>query len=260
MPSSPLVCLRSESALSRREPHLWVRLIVILLAHAGWRPESRNVPWLLAVVASCVVAALIAERADPAITLIYFGLAWAFFYVGHTLVVARRVRLPPRAPDEELRAWHRYQPVLGLMFANQGLALGAVCALAAPPWELPLSELGRLAIGLPMFATGFIVKVWATAVVGVDTYFFRDLFTRRPFGAFVVRGPYRLFDNPMYGPGYLHAYALAILAGSWIGLAAAALCQLGMYGFYLLVERPFVRAAYTAPETNPLVATPQEVP
>lgn len=237
------------------------RLVTILLAHAGWRPESRSVLWPLAVVASIALATWIAAVGDPPLSLTYFALGWSFFYLGNTLALRGRARPRPRDAVTDARAWARYQILLGLMFANQGLALGAVCALDAA--ALPLPEVVRLTLGVALFAAGLFIKVWATDLVGVDTYFFRDLFEDRPTGTFVQRGPYRLFANPMYGPGYAHAYGLALLADSWLALAAAAACQLGIYAFYLIVERPFVRRVYgaaTAPANATLPAVVQEAP
>jgi hypothetical protein len=102
-------------------------------------------------------------------------------------------------------------------------------------------------MGTVFCAIGIIVKVWATVVVGVDVYYYRDMFLGRPVSPFVGGGPYRFFRNPMYGVGQLHAYGVAILMSrSWSGVFAAALCHSLIYVFYFTAELPFIRRAYFA--------------
>jgi len=62
----------------------------------------------------------------------------------------------------------------------------------------------------------------------------------------------------MYGPGHLHAYGFALLAGSTAGLVAAAICQLSIYGFCLLVEGPFVQRLKS--DTPALTLAPVAIP
>ena len=138
------------------------------------------------------------------------------------------------------------EAILGLMFINQGLGMACVGALAlGPGWLLPGSSLLLWSIGGALCAVGLTVKVWATLVAGVDVYYYRDMFLRRPVSKFVVSGPYRVLRNPMYGVGQLHAYGIAILMSrSWNGLMAAAVCHALIYVFYFRAELPFIRRTY----------------
>jgi len=219
-------------------------LALILIAQAGWRPESRSLLWASLFAGSVALGLVITELGNEPLTLVYFGVAYVVYYGWHTLRLHRRAREGPLAKPAEARAWERYQVMVGMSFLHIGLAFGALCALADPRWPLPLDAGIRVGLGLTLVVIGLGIKVWATAAVGIDTYYFKDLFTGRRSGPLVLRGPYRWSSNPMYGLGYLHAYGLAVLADSWLGLAAAALCQLGIYVFLIVVERPFLRRAY----------------
>ncbi len=102
-----------------------------------------------------------------------------------------------------------------------------------------------LTIAVPVFVVGFGVKYWATWIVGMDTYYYRDLFLEKAHGEFTAKGPYLKLANPMYGVGNWHGYAIALLAGSTAGLVFAAVCHLSIYGFYFIVEKPFIAELYS---------------
>jgi protein-S-isoprenylcysteine O-methyltransferase Ste14 len=86
--------------------------------------------------------------------------------------------------------------------------------------------------------------VWATDIVGIDTYYYRDLFLRRPVGEFRVAGPYKVFRNPMYGVGHLHGYGSALVSASLLGLVLVAINQTCVWMFYWTVEKPHIEAVY----------------
>jgi protein-S-isoprenylcysteine O-methyltransferase Ste14 len=123
------------------------------------------------------------------------------------------------------------------------LGLGSMSELAFA--RMPIAPIVAVALGVAMMAIGIVIKAWATLVLGVDGYYYRDmLLGRRGTDGFARRGPYRWLQNPMYGAGQLHAYGYAVLHRSWSGLAAAAICQTLIYLFYVVVERPFVERVY----------------
>jgi protein-S-isoprenylcysteine O-methyltransferase Ste14 len=215
-------------------------LALIILGHAGWRPERSRPGWVAAIVASFGLALGLQALDDPRSTILWFVVVWVFYYVGLSLLVGDRRREREIRRYGEEAAFARFEPIVGVMFLNQGLAVGAVSALTDPALALPLSSSIAIPLGVAMCVTGLVVKVWATALVGLDVYYYKDLFLGRPLGPLVERGPYRFFSHPMYDLGHLHAYGFALLAGSTAGLIAAAICQLSIYGFCLLVEGPFV--------------------
>ncbi|MEY4546639.1 MAG: hypothetical protein RL685_2834 [Pseudomonadota bacterium] len=105
---------------------------------------------------------------------------------------------------------------------------------------------GASALGALLLTIGIGVSLWATRVVGLDAYYYRDLFMGPRHTSVELRGPYALWPNPMYGVGQLAAYGAALLVLSPIGLVAAALNQVALYILNDLVEQPQLRAARNA--------------
>lgn len=233
----------------------FARIAHVLLAMSGWRLDRLNVPWVLGGVLSFGVAAIVLAEDSARATLAYFAFSVFFYHVGNTLLLTSSL---PRAAIRrfgEERAYRAYETLLALMFINQGLGLGCMTALtrgALPPL-LMSPTLACLAGGV-LFAVGLVVKVWSTVALGVDVYYYRDMFLDRPLSVFVSRGPYRIFQNPMYGVGQLHAYGYAILSRSTMGLVAAATCHILIYAFFFVAERPFVQRVHRA-STTPAPAT-----
>lgn len=233
-------------------------LCFILLGHAGWRPERRSLGWAVALVVSIALAMGLEALDDPPTTLTWFLAVWVFYYVGLAFLVGQKRRELRLREHGEEAAFARFVPIVGVMFLNQGLAVGAMSALSHPDLVLPLSSELAQPLGVVLCVLGLGIKVWATWLVGLDVYYFKDLFLGRPVGPLVQTGPYRYFAHPMYGPGHLHAYGFALLAGSTAGLVAAAICQLSIYGFCLLVEGPFVQRLKNA--TPALAFAPVTIP
>src|SRR6185436_18867368 len=110
-----------------------------------------------------------------------------------------------------------------LLFAQRLSFVGllyATARAAAGPFGLVLMSGGVL-----LLLVGVVVSIWATKVVGLDTYNYRDLFRGPRYMSVELRGPYAFLRNPMYGAGQLAAYGAALIALSPIGLVAAALNQ-----------------------------------
>jgi protein-S-isoprenylcysteine O-methyltransferase Ste14 len=97
--------------------------------------------------------------------------------------------------------------------------------------------------GAVCLAVGTLITLWATHVVGLGTFYYRDLFLGERYTEVKHEGPYEFLENPMYGFGQLAAYGAALMALSPIGVLAAALNQATLYAFNWLVEQPHVRAA-----------------
>ena len=222
-------------------------MVSTVFAMAGWRLEHLNAPWVAGSVASVFFAHVLIARAEWRLTLPYFIFTLVFYYGGNALIL--RSDLPVRAIARlgEKRAFRAYETVAGLMFLNQGLGVGCMAALHAPRLEQAVPASIVLAAGVALFGVGLIVKLWATLTVGVDAYYFRDMFLGRPLASACNDGPYRLLSNPMYSLGQLQGYGYALLYGSLPGVVAAAAGHLLIYAFYLVAERPFVLSTYVTP-------------
>jgi protein-S-isoprenylcysteine O-methyltransferase Ste14 len=235
-----------------------MRLVSTVCAMAGWRLEHLNAVWVAGGVASMVLAHDLIARADWRLTLPYFLFTLVFYYGGNVAIL--RSDLPARAIARfgEERAFRAYETLAGLMFLNQGLGVGCMAALHASMWEHPVPAPVVLAAGVALFAAGLVVKLWATLTVGVDAYFFRDMFLGRPLAPACDGGPYRFLRNPMYSVGQLQGYGYALLFGSVPGLFAAAAGHLLIYAFYVVAERPFVRSRYIMPRSAQTIISAQQ--
>jgi protein-S-isoprenylcysteine O-methyltransferase Ste14 len=220
------------------------RIVSTVFAMAGWRLEHLNAVWVAGSVASVFLSHVLISRADWRLTVPYFLCTLVFYYGGNALIL--RSVLPVRAIGRlgEERAFRTYETVAGLMFLNQGLGVGCMAALHVPSWEHVVPAPLFLAAGVALFVIGLVVKLWATLTVGVDVYFFRDMFLGRPLAPACDGGPYRFMRNPMYSVGQLQGYGYALLSGSIPGVVAAAAGHALIYAFYLAAERPFVRSTY----------------
>ena len=143
------------------------------------------------------------------------------------------------------KAWTDNESVLGVVYFNQGWCVVIFLEHYTNNLDLPLPHLLIFLVGAITFLISTVAKVWATLLVGMDVYYYRDLFLDEAGdGGLVTTGPYSIFSNPMYGVGNLSVYGAAIEAGSLEGLLVAILFQGSIYLFYGIVELPFIRRAY----------------
>ncbi len=145
----------------------------------------------------------------------------------------------------EERAYAYYEAVTGFMFFYRSTSFNFLVLQTAFSLELfSLYHSTFIVIAWIMIIVATIVNVWGTMIIGVDVYYYKDMFVRRPIGKFVVKGPFKYFSNPMYGIGQLNSYGLALLSGSIFGILAAALNQITMYIFYYLCEKPHIERVF----------------
>lgn len=243
-------------------------LLYTVLAMAGWRLGPLTPGGALAGAVSLGIGQCLIAANNPALTLPYFVLTLVFYYGGITwyLGSSRPARLIARLGEAE--ALRRYRVVVALMFIHQGLGIGCVTALQGPQLPaLPFGEAVAQGFGAALFLVGFVIKVWATMLVGVKTYYFEDLFLQRPLVGLVTRGPYRWLQNPMYSVGQVHGYGYALWHRSYTGFAAMALCHVLLYVFYFTVEQPFVQRLQMhgargplGPPGTPRLTAPTDIP
>lgn len=241
--------------MKKNKLKLFNKLVSVTIGIAGLRIDRftkkqfnnfkfLTIVWIAGFISTTILAWVIAKHFYLTGALIYFTTAWIFYYVGNTIVLKSKLRFYVIQKFGETKAYRIYEVIVGLMFANQALAFAALVEESWFRWPQfahhnILDEAGLLLIG-----AGFIIKVWATMIVGLDTYYFKDMFLSKATGAFVESGPYKLFNNPIYGLGNMQLYGLALFHFSVAGLAAAAIYQLSIYIFYYFAERPAIRKLY----------------
>ncbi|HJO09528.1 MAG TPA: methyltransferase, partial [Verrucomicrobiota bacterium] len=220
------------------------RAIDIALAMSGLRLDAGR--FLFAWLPLLGASVWLAYRAEQSGCLVEHAFAsWAFYYLGISLILGTRIKRVMLSLLGQTKATRVYDMICGLMFFNIGCGVGTA-ALYAPGaagfFQLyPLLKWGL--VGLLVVA-GFGIKIWSTWIVGIDTYFFRDLFLEQAHGEFTAKGPYKWLANPMYGVGNLHIYCFPLVTGSTFGLWFALGCHVSIYAFYFIVEKPFIRRAY----------------
>jgi protein-S-isoprenylcysteine O-methyltransferase Ste14 len=143
------------------------------------------------------------------------------------------------------RGFSRYQALTAVLFHARGLTFSWLVAATQRSLEGTVAPWLR-ALGLALALAGALVNVWSTLVIGLDRYFYRDLFMNERAFALKAEGPYRYFRNPMYGIGQGAAYGAALAAFSGAGLLATALNQAFMYLFNWRVEQPHLAVARRA--------------
>jgi protein-S-isoprenylcysteine O-methyltransferase Ste14 len=145
------------------------------------------------------------------------------------------------------RGFALYEALTAIMFHARGLTFAWLVAATQRSLEGTVAPWLRGA-GLALMVAGGLINLWSTLVIGLPTYFYRDLFLAEPEVAFKVEGPYRWFRNPMYGLGQGAAYGAALMSLSPAGVLATALNQASMYLFNWRIEQPhLVRASRGAP-------------
>jgi protein-S-isoprenylcysteine O-methyltransferase Ste14 len=226
------------------------RVASTFFAMTGWRLEHLNVVWVAAGAGSIALAHHLVTLGDWRLTVPYFLFTLLFYYGGNGAILSSRAPALLIARLGEQRAFRAYETVLGVMFLNQGLGVG--CMAALPGWQISAPRGALVAGALVLFCVGLVVKLWATLVVGTDTFYYFDMFVRRAVGKASHEGPYRFLENPMYGVGQLQGYGYALFVGSLAGVLAAAAGHVLIYAFYLLFERDFVRRTYPAAPLSPV--------
>ncbi len=230
------------------------RYIVILISMAGYVPKNASFPRNLVMSASLVFAIYLSiyQTDNSSFAILYFTIS-EFLYIGFITAVLLRNGLRHwivKIGGDENKGYLIYETILGFLFFHNGVSIGYM-ASSNPGRILHFnhSELFMLILAF-MFISGFTIKLFAAKAVTVEIYYWKDMFLGRKVADFVEDGPYKYFNNPMYGIGQLPAYATAIWYHSIYGLVAALLNQALIFSFYFMVEKKFINRVYN-PDNNP---------
>jgi hypothetical protein len=229
-----------------------VRIVMVLLATAGLRLDRKSslfLPTVLLLAAGYLVHLHVESYQSSLVAWTYFVLLFAVRYVYlFTSFVPGGIADRLKARFGERRGYDLYELGTAWMFFQRGLSFALLLKLHA--WTvldaLPGFDAGALTVacqaaGFALSAVGLYINVHATLIIGVDTYYYRDLFLRSSLVGFQKRGPYAVFRNPMYGIGQASAYGAAMMVGSLEGFFVAIVNQGLMYLFQFVIEEPHVR-------------------
>jgi hypothetical protein len=141
----------------------------------------------------------------------------------------------------EEKGFQIYQTITAVMFFAGGMSFTLMIIKSG--LNLPLyGYYGTIftTAGYAIALAGFVINVWATYLVGIDIYYYKDLFVGRKITEFKNEGPYKIFSNPMYGPGQANGYGTALTYGSAAGLTGMLMNQVMMYIFFYSIEKPHI--------------------
>ena len=172
--------------------------------------------------------------------------AFAYFLASRAVYVSF-VGFSLRAQDESgwwTRRWgpeggyHRFRNSVTVVMHNDAVSIVLVCWMSrgslggdVPRWLLE-------ALGIALVVLGVGVKAWAVATLGRGSYYWRSFFIPHHSTKYVVAGPYRWLENPMYTVGYLQAYGIALCLASIPGLIASLVAQCLVLVLNHWAERP----------------------
>ena len=219
----------------------------LLLSISGYVPEHGTILRALVMGASVCFSFYISQYQSTCNELAYgyFCLSTSL-YIGFIYATLSKQGLRHYfvAKWGEHEGYLRYEAILAFLFFHNGTSIGYLSMVTtSPTHSLNPTMLLYWVVAL-LFIAGSVIKLWSARVVGVDIYYWKDMFLGRKISEFVVSGPYKYLSNPMYGLGQLPAYAVALWNGSSIGLLAAFINQALVFSFYFLIEKKFIARVY----------------
>ena len=138
--------------------------------------------------------------------------------------------------------YERFRRMSLLLMLNDVTAFIVLCVVTANTMHLPVPRSIQVAVGMVISAVGISIKVWATARLGPQSYYWHNFFVPSDPVFPNPPGPYRYLKNPMYGVGYLQTYGFALMCASWPGMIASAFMHISIFVFNALVEKPHLQA------------------
>lgn len=219
----------------------------IIFSISGYVPKHATIIRTLAFLFSffLVFYLTIFHPKNSEIAIIYFIISIILYFGFITFVLRKNgYRLWFIKKWGKERGYLIYEGILGFLFFNTGASISYVSlSTSGKPFGF-VDENFLLFVVVFLFITGFVTKIWSTAVTSIDTYYWRDMFLRKKICKFTTKGPYKYISNPMYSVGQLQSYAVAIYYQSVYGLIVAVLYQLRTYLFYYNIEKRFLKEIY----------------
>lgn len=221
---------------------------VIVLSMSGYVPKHAT-PLRTAMMFSVLIFSFYLsyfQTLNSRLALIYF-LVTEVLYIGFLYVVLPKNGLRHwfiKKWGNEEKGYAVFEGILGFLFLNNAISIAYITSsTAGNMFDFVPKEL-LLVIVIIMSGVGLIVKVLSAHVASIDIYYWKDMFLGRKIRNFMVAGPYKYLNNPMYGVGQLQSYAIALWYGSLVGLFVALLNQCLIFSFFFLEEKKFITRVY----------------
>lgn len=142
----------------------------------------------------------------------------------------------------EVKGFELYQFITSIMFFLSALNFTLVFSKTS---LFNYEQIGDLRLVFAVLGgigvmTGFLINIWSAMLIGIDIYYYKDLFLGRQISGMVNKGPYKYLSNPLYGLGQLNGYGTALMYGSLAGIIAIVLNQTIMFIFFYKIEKPHI--------------------
>jgi protein-S-isoprenylcysteine O-methyltransferase Ste14 len=224
------------------------QFFALLVSMAGYVPKNATIFRTIAFILSLTFAFYLSkyQHDNSYLAILYFILSEVFYLSFITIVLSEKGLRHwfKRRWSNENEGYLAYEAILGFLFFHNGASIGYIASSSPGSLFQFIPKDFLFIVVAIMFIIGFFIKIWAAKVVEIEIYYWKDMFLGRKIANFVVTGPYKYFNNPMYGIGQLQAYSVAIWYGSTYGLMAAFLNQLLIFSFFYLVEKKFIKKIY----------------
>jgi protein-S-isoprenylcysteine O-methyltransferase Ste14 len=222
--------------------------ITLLISISGFVAKHASIPRIVSITCSLAFYVyLVNYQPDNYKLAVSYFLISEALYIGFITLVLSKNGLRHwfiRKWSGEHRGYLAYEAALGFIFFHNASSIGYIVSSTQGNYPYLIhKELLHIILAI-MVVFGFLVKIWSARAVSIDIYYWKDMFLGRRICNFVETGPYKYFNNPMYGVGQIQAYALAVWYGSMPGLIAVSLNQLLVFSFYFMVEKKFIERIY----------------
>jgi hypothetical protein len=231
--------------------------IVLLLGTGGIVLAHMTLARWLSLVVSSIIVFILFQNPSFELGIIYWLLSMVMHY---TVLFGTFVKggfkeywLKNSRTKEE--AHRKFEACLSFAFFHNGLAFSYLYFTTMSKEDFsfaPTAWIMGLAIILQVI--GFIIKFLASWQIGLDIYYYKDMFVEEKVIDFEAKGIFKFMSNPLYGWGQLNGHGCALYALSWFGIIAVFINQLCFYSFYYILEKPFVHRFYLGHQGN---GTPQ---
>jgi protein-S-isoprenylcysteine O-methyltransferase Ste14 len=228
------------------------KLIHTILSISGFVPEHLTLLRSFFMFGSVLVTIfLLPENNNVDFAIVYFVCS-TIVYIGFLFLVLpeRGLRLKLIEKLGEEQAFLYYEAFLAFAFFHNGVGLSFISQSSAGSGffgTIPVTL--TFAVFAVLFAAGMGIKIWSAYVIGIPIYYWKDMFLGKKVSDFIVTGPYKYFNNPMYGIGQIQVYGIAIYYDSVYGIIFGAINQGLVFLFYFTVEKPFIYRTYFQPKS-----------
>ena len=169
--------------------------LILLISMAGYVPKNATILRTITMVSSLAFAIYIGnyQTYNFNLAVLYYILG-EIGYVGFITIVLSKNGLRHWFVEKwgnENEGYLAFEAILGFLFFHNVVSIGYV-ASSSPGNLFPLISSDLLLIAAIMFIVGFTIKIWATEVVTIEIYYWKDMFLGRKISDFAVSEPYQI--------------------------------------------------------------------